>query len=114
MNPRRVVIVGNQLFANAIRHLLSENDGIDLIDCVSSLQECVKVMEHQTVDILIIAESPMPGDYPLCDLLKNHPDKMIVKAHLENNQLEVITQQHIQAQPKDLMAMLTSLPWFSD
>jgi hypothetical protein len=114
MNPRRVVIVGNQLFANALRYLLSENDGIDLVDCVSSLQDCVQVMEHQTVDTLIIAESLMPGDYPLCDLLKNYPDKTIVKAHLETNQLEVITQQHIQARPQELLAMLSSLPGLSD
>ena len=113
MNPRRVVIVGSQLFANALKYLLSESDGIDLVDCVSSLQDCVQVLEHHSVDTLIIAESLMPGDYPLCELLKNYPDKTVVKAHLENHQLEVITQQYIQARPQDLLEMLTSLPGFS-
>ena len=114
MNPHRVMIVGNQLFANALRYLLTENDGIVLVDSVSSLHDCVQVMEHQEVDTLIIAEALMPGDYPLCDLLNNFPGKTVIKAHLENNQLEVITQQHIQARPQDLVGMLTSLPRFSD
>ena len=114
MNPLRVMIVGNQLFANALRYLLAENDGIVVVAAVSSLLDCVKVMERQEVDTLIIAESLAPGDYPLCDLFNNFPDKTVIKANLETNQLEVITQQHIQARPQDLMAMLTSLPRFSD
>lgn len=114
MKPQRVMIVGNQLFANALRHLLTENDGIVVVDSVPSLLDCVQVMERQEVDTLIIAESLMPGDYPLCDLFKNFPDKTVVKAHLETNQLEVITQQHIKARPQDLLAMLASLPRFTD
>jgi len=114
MNPLHVMIVGNQLFANALSYLLAENEGIVVIAAVPSLFDCVQLMEHKVVDTLIIAESLMPGDYSLCDLLKNFPDKTVIKAHLETNQLEVITQQHIQARPQDLLAMLTSLPRFSD
>lgn len=113
MIPHRVLIVGNQLFANALSYLLAENSSINVIDCISSIQECVRVIDNQSVDTLIIAQSLISEENSLCELFNTFPDKTIIKANLENNQLEVITRQRIQARSKDLVVTLAALPRFS-
>jgi len=110
MNVQNVLIVGNQLFANALGFLLSEDKGILVVDCVSSLKDCSKVLENQRVDILIFAETLISNDYSFCELLKNFPEKTIIKANLENNHLEVITHQQLNSSPKDLRMVLMGLP----
>jgi len=114
MKPHRVLIVGNQLFANALGYLLAEAPSIIVIDCISSIQECYGVVGNQSVDTLIIAQSLMPEEYALCELFNTLPDTTIIKAHLENDQLEVITRQRIQARSQDLITTLAALPRFSE
>lgn len=113
MNPQRVLIVGNQLFANALSYLLAEDSSIIVIDCISSIQECVRVIDNQSVDTLIIAQSLMPEENSLCEVFNTFPNKTIIKAHIENNQIEVITSQRIQARSQDLLNTLAALPRFS-
>ena len=106
MSLQYVLIVGNQLFANALSFLLAEDKGILVVDRVPSLKDCSRVLESQSVDTLIIAETLMSDDYSICKLLTNFPEKTIIKANLENNQLEVITHQQFNASPKDLRMVL--------
>ena len=105
-----MLIVGSQLFANALSFLLSEEKGILVVDRVSTLEDCSRVLERKTVDTLIIAETLISADYSFCRLLTNFPEKTIIKANLENNQLEVITHQQLNASPKDLRMVLAGLP----
>lgn len=114
MIPQRVLIVGNQLFANALSYLLAEDSELILVACVSSIQECLQVLETNGVDTLIVAQSLMPDENAICELLSKFPDKTIIKAHLESNQLEVITRQRIHARPQELLSTLAKLPRFSD
>lgn len=114
MIPQRVLVVGNQLFANALTHLLAEDANLLIVDCVPSIQECFPILDSQGVDTLIIAQSLMPDDDSVCYLLSEFPDKTIIKAHLESNQMEVITRQRINARPQELLLTLASLPRASD
>lgn len=114
MSPQRVLIVGNQLFANALSYLLAEVSSIIVVGRISTIQECINGLVNQSVDTLIIAQSLMQDEGSLCELINMFPNKIFIKAHLENNQLEVITRQHIQARSQDLLTTLAALNRFSD
>ena len=114
MSPQRVLIVGNRLFADALSYLLAENSSITVIDSISTIEECVDVINNKLVDTLIIAQSLLSEESSLCELINNFPDKTIIKAHLEKNHLEVITRQSIQARSQDLLSTLAALPRFSE
>lgn len=114
MIPQRVLVVGNQLFANALSHLLATDANILIVDCVSSIQDCMQVLQSQGVDTLIIAQSLMADEDAACYLMSEFPGKTIIKAHLESNEMEVITNQRIEARPKDLLLALASLPRATD
>jgi hypothetical protein len=114
MIPQHVLVVGNQLFANALTHLLAEDANFLIVDCVPSIQECFPILDSQGVDTLIIAQSLMPDDDPVCYLLSEFPGRTIIKAHLESNEMEVITHQRINARPKELLLILASLPKATD
>lgn len=110
MIPQRVLVVGNHLFANALTHLLAVDANILIVDCVSSIQDCLQVLQSEGVDTLIIAQSLMAEDDVACYLMREFPGKTIIKAHLESNEMEVITHQRINARPKELLYTLASLP----
>lgn len=110
MIPQRVLVVGNQLFAKALSHLLAKDASIVIVDCVSSIRDCLQVLQSQGVDTLIIAQSLMAEDDVACYLMREFPGKTIIKAHLESNEMEVITHQRINARPKELLYTLASLP----
>ncbi|MBK5108110.1 MAG: hypothetical protein JJE12_08255 [Anaerolineales bacterium] len=114
MIPQRVLVVGDQLFAKALTHLLAEDANLLIVDCVSSVQDCLVILQTQGADTLIIAQSLMPDDDAVCYLLSEFPGKTIIKAHLESNQLEVITHQRISARPQELLLTLASLPYAAD
>lgn len=110
MIPQRVLVVGNQLFANALNHLLAKDANIVVVDCVSSITDCLLILQSQGVDTLIIAQSLMAEDDIACFLMSEFPGKTIIKVHLESNEMEVITHQRINAHPKELLHTLASLP----
>jgi len=114
MIPQRVLIVGNQLFANALSYLLAEDSGVIVVDSVPSIQACIRILEGRGVDTLIIAQALMQGDCSFCDMLSDFPETTVIKAHLENDQIEVITRQRLNARPKELLAALAGLPRVSD
>jgi hypothetical protein len=107
VSERRVVIVGDSLFAETLAKILASAESATLAGVASTIEAASPLIEAARADAVIIAGI---GQLPFNDLFAAHPDLPILCANLNTNTIQVITSKCISASAHDLLNTLATLP----
>ncbi|MFN8491904.1 MAG: hypothetical protein U0350_30165 [Caldilineaceae bacterium] len=110
MDPHRVVIVGDSLFAETLTHMLTSSGAVVVIGVVATVAEVLPLLQVQRPDAVIVAETAAVDHSLLGPLMAMAPDLSIIRANLNSDYVQVITSQRIGARLADLLAALMTLP----
>lgn len=105
---RRVLVVGNSLFAEAIAQLLSRSEAVDVVGSAADVSAALALAPACQPDAVVVLDDDDVFD--LCPLLTAYPDLPILRAGLHSDGLRVIRSQRLDARPVDLLAAIQDLP----
>ena len=111
METRRVLIVGDTLFAETLAQLLARDESIQVAGNVSTLQDALPALRASRLDAVIVAGVDRLPESALSDLLSIHPEVSIICLDLCANDIQVIVNQRLSVRSTgDLLAVIASLP----
>lgn len=109
METRKVLIVGDSLFAETLVQVLMHTATVCVIGAVPTPADALCVVATEQPDALIVAGTKMPARV-LAHLLAAHPDLPIIRADLSANTIQIISSQRVDACPSELLAAIAELP----
>jgi hypothetical protein len=111
---RRVILVGNSLFAETLQHLFGESAEVEVVDYVASVEQALSSIAAHSPDALIIADNS--DAYLSAELfLPMHCGLSILYASLDGDQVKVFSSRRIKASQSELLSAIAALPdpWHS-
>lgn len=111
MNERRVLVIGNSLFAETLTDLLANVPEILVVGEADSPQTALLLLQSTCPDVVIMADCiASEASTDLIGLVVTHPQLPLIRADLTTNTVQVITSRSVSARREDLLAVLNSLP----
>jgi len=110
MAARRILIVGETLFAESLVRLLSGSQQVLVVGKLPSLDSLQAQVEASRPDAIIIAGVASPRDAGLSQFLAAYPQIPVICTDLGTNNIQVIQSQRILVNSSsDLLAAITAL-----
>ena len=106
MGQNRIIIIGIELFAQAVTQVLAEDTSLVIVDCVATVNEALVLLKSTEVDSVLFAESDVECLKGVCHLLMECPDLVIIRANLKIDYIQVFVSRRIAAHPSELRAAL--------
>lgn len=110
MHARRLIIVGDSLFADTLERILSDSSQVQVIGTASTLAAALERIAETVPEAVIVAGVQDPPCNHWGQLLVRFPDIPLVRADLATDRLLLITCQSICARPDALLTALAGLP----
>lgn len=110
MEMRRVLLVGDSLFAETLTRMLTQAGAVEVIGSAPTPQAALALLKSQRPDVVVIAGAGEDASAVFGQFLAADPDLPLIRADLNAPDVQVITSQHIGARSSDLIAAITSLP----
>jgi hypothetical protein len=111
MEPRRVLIAGDMLFAETLAGLLRPSAEIQIVGVAYDFETARKLVNTQCPDALIYASQSDEGDEALNRFLTDNPDLSIICTDPNTNAIRMIVSQRISVHSSgDLLAAIVTLP----
>jgi DNA-binding NarL/FixJ family response regulator len=111
MDTRRVLIVGDTLFAENLAQMLAQDETIQVVGTVPSLMEAVAALKANRPDTVLVAGVDRLPESALSDLLSVHPEVSIICSDLSANDIQVVVNQRVNVHSTgDLLAVISALP----
>jgi chemotaxis response regulator CheB len=111
MNKRRVLVIGNSLFAATLTQLLADIPDVVVVAEADSTQTALSLLKSVCPDVVIVAAYGSTSDNAeLVGLVVTNPQLPLIRADLTTNTVQVITSRSVSARRDDLLAVLDSLP----
>ena len=110
---RRVFIVGQSLFAEALAQMLTSHDSagaIEIIGSMPTLETALPFIDAEDPDAVIVAGTGQTNTAIFGSTLATHPDLPLIWADPDANNIQVITSQCVVARSADLLAAIAALP----
>ena len=106
---RRILLIGDSIFAESLAQLLSQSEAVDLVCAVRSIEEALPHLAQAEADAVLIATTDEPSaSFGL--LLDACPDLPVIQTDLQQNRVRLITNHPVGQRPADLLATIASLP----
>lgn len=115
MQPRRLFIVGDSLFAHALARMFAFSPEVRVVGGAPSPQTALQALAETLPEAIIVAgASDLNPNEPAANqwgqLLVRFPKIPLIRADLATDHLLLITCVHIEARPESLLAVLKHLP----
>ncbi len=110
MKSRTVFVVGDSLFAETLVEVLGGSENVTVIGTAPTPEEALPLLESQFPDAVIVAVADENVSAAFAPILLANPNLPIIHTNINTNQVQVITNQSIDAHIKDLMAAIAGLP----
>jgi len=111
METRRVLIVGDTLFAENLTQMLAQDATVQIAGSVSSLEEALPTLNSCPLDAVIVAGVDRLPEAALSQFLLVYPDVSILCTDLATNDVQVIVNQRLNVRSTgDLLAIIAKLP----
>jgi DNA-binding NarL/FixJ family response regulator len=110
MKLRNVFVVGNSLFAETLVEVLGRSADVAVIGTAPTSEEALPLLESQTPDAVIVAVADKNVSNAFAPILIAKPNIPIIHTDINTNQVQVITNQSIDAHLSDLLAAIAALP----
>ena len=110
MELRNVFIIGDSLFADTLIQSLEGSENVVVVGTAPTPEDALSVLKHHSLDAVIMAvvDESVVADF--APILIANPDLAIIHADLSTNQMQVITNQSIDARISDLLTAIADLP----
>ncbi len=109
METRRVIIIGDTLFAETLTPILN-TDAVEVIGAAPTFAAALALLKTKIIDAVIIASAgPEPADV-VGQCLAAFPGLPLIRADLDATDVQLITSQRIGARTADLLKTITALP----
>jgi len=102
-DTRQVFTVGDSLFAETLSQMLASSGDVIIVEALTSIKT-------ENPDVLIVANTGEMRQGILDPLLASYPDLPIISADLNQDFMQVITCQRVDARRFDLLAAIAALP----
>jgi len=110
MELRNVFVIGDSLFAETLIQLLGDSQTVSVIGTASTPEDALPMLKNQSPDAVIVAVADESIVAAFTPILVANPNLPIIHADLNTNQMQVITNQSIDARVSDLLAAIAALP----
>lgn len=110
MELRNVFVVGDSLFAETLIQLLGDSQTVSVIGTAPTPEDALPLLKSQSPDAVIVAVADESIVAAFAPILVANPNLPIIHADLNTNQMQVITNQSIDARVSDLLAAIAALP----
>jgi hypothetical protein len=111
MEIRRVLIVGDTLFAENLAKLLAEDTTIHIAGNVASLEDIPPALQAGRLDAVIVAGVDRLPETVLSRFLALHPEISVLCTDLDTNDIRVVVNQRLSVRTtSDLLAIISALP----
>ena len=109
-DTRQVFIVGDSLFAETLSQMPASSGDVVIVGAASSPEEALTSIKVEYPDVVIVANTGEMRQGILDPLLTSYPDLPIISADLNQDFMQVITCQRVDARRFDLLAAIAALP----
>ena len=109
-DTRQVFIVGDSLFAETLSQMLVNSGDVVIVGTASSPEKALTSIKVEYPDVVIVANTGEMRHGILDPLLASYPDLPIISADLNQDFMQVITCQRVDARRSDLLAAIAALP----
>jgi len=111
METRRVLIVGDTLFAETLAKLLAQDATTLVVGTASSLEEALPAIKTSCVDAVLVAGVERLPESVFSQIFAANPDISILCTDLDTNDVQVMVKQRISVHTTgDLLAVIATLP----
>jgi chemotaxis response regulator CheB len=110
VNRCRVFILGDSLFAETLRQMLTSQPEVEIAGTADSLAATITAVSTTHPDTIIVAETGNQPQDVYGSLLATYPDIPILCANLSRDYVQIITSQRVNARKNDLLTAIRSLP----
>lgn len=110
MELRNVFVVGDSLFAETLIQSLGDSESVAVVGTAPTLEDALPKLKEKLPDAVIMAVADESVAVDLAPILVAIPDLAIFRADLNANQVQVITNQPIDARISDLLIAIADLP----
>jgi DNA-binding NarL/FixJ family response regulator len=110
MEMRSVFVVGDSLYAETLIQVLGDSETVVVSGTAPTPEEAIVLLQSQSPDAVIVAVADESVVTTFAPILIANPNLPIIHADLNTNQVQVITNQSIDARISDLLAAIASLP----
>jgi len=111
VNKRKVLMVGDSLFAETLAQMLENSGTIAVVGTAPTLEDALSLLQVTATDAVIITaavDETEAADFSR--LLVMQPDLPIIRADLNADTVQVITSRQVSARSSDLLAVISQLP----
>lgn len=111
MVARSVLVIGDSLFADALKQTLADNS-VAIVGCVATLAAALPLLRATCPDAVIIAHAGADSAPPtvLGQILAAYPDLPIIYANLNTNVVRVVASHQLGPRSADLLAAIAAIP----
>lgn len=110
MELRKVFVVGDSLFAETLIEVLGLSENVTIIGTAPTAEESLTLLERLSPDAVIVAVADENIMVAFAPILVANPNLPIIHTDINTNQVQVITNQSIDADISNLLAAIAALP----
>ncbi|MBT3337064.1 MAG: hypothetical protein HN975_16360 [Anaerolineae bacterium] len=110
MELRNVFVIGNSLFAETLIQSLGDSESVVVVGTAPTPEKALPKLKEKLPDAVIVAVADESVVVDFTPILVAIPDLAIFRADLNTNQVQVITNQSIDARISDLLIAIADLP----
>ena len=110
MAPRRIFVVGGELFAETLAHALAESAAVEVVGVAPTPEVALPRLQAADPDGVIVAVSSEQCGQALGLILGANPDLPVIRADLDSSDVHVILSRRIGAHKSDLIVAISALP----
>ncbi|MBT3239463.1 MAG: hypothetical protein HON98_03050 [Chloroflexi bacterium] len=110
MKLRNIFVVGDSLFAETLVEVLGRSENVTVIGTAPTPELALPLLESHFPDAVIVAVADENVKATFAPILIANPNLPIIHTDINTNQVQVITNQSIDAHINDLLAAIASLP----
>ncbi len=110
MEARKILIVGDSLFTEALARMLAAADAVEVVGSAPTPEAALPLLAARCPDAVIVAGTGDASPAAFGQFLASHPDLPLIRADLTAADVQVITSRRIGARTSDLLAAIAALP----
>jgi chemotaxis response regulator CheB len=110
MKVKKVFVVGDSLFAETLIEIFGQSDNVVVIGTAPTIEDSLSLLEGKFPDAVIVAVADENVTAAFTPILIANPNLPIIHADINTNQVQVITNEPIDAHVSDLLAAIAGLP----
>ena len=110
MELRNVFVIGDSLFAHTLIQSLGGSENVAVIGTAPTPEDALPMLKEQNLDAVIMAAADENVVVDFAPILIENPELAIIRADLSTKQMQVITNQSIDARISDLLSAIADLP----